>query len=159
MFVDANWAGDARDRKSTSGFLLKFGGGLIAWGSRKQGCVALSSTEAEFVALAEGCRELIWARKLLEEIGEGDFDPTVVYEDNQSVIKMVDSDKTERKSKHIETRFFFTRDLQEKRIIQLWYCPTEEMLADLLTKPLQRVRLEKLRRDIGIHTGLFEEEC
>ncbi|XP_062538227.1 uncharacterized protein LOC134206518 [Armigeres subalbatus] len=57
MFVDANWAGDSHDRKSNSGVFIMFGGGIISWGSRKQSCVALSSTEAEFVALAEGCQE------------------------------------------------------------------------------------------------------
>lgn len=57
MFVDADWAGNYRDRKSNSGHLLLFGGGVVAWGSRKQNCVALSSTEAEFVALSEGCQQ------------------------------------------------------------------------------------------------------
>ena len=151
MFVDADWAGNSRDRKSNSGLLLQFGGGLVAWSTRKQTCVALSSTEAEFVALAEGCQELIWTRRLLEEVGEAAVGPTTVFEDNQSCMKLVDSDKIERRSKHIETRYFFVRDLKEKGTISLKYCPTEDMLADVMTKPLARIKLEKLRSAIGVH--------
>lgn len=159
MFVDADWVGNSRDRKSNSGLLMMFGGGLVAWGTRKQICVALSSTEAEFVALAEGCQELIWTRRLLEEVGEAALGPTTVHEDNQSCMKLVDSDKIERRSKHIETRYFFVRDLQEKGIIRLQYCPTEDMLADLMTKPLARIKLENLRMEIGIRSDQIEEEC
>ncbi|XP_062703556.1 uncharacterized protein LOC134286011 [Aedes albopictus] len=159
MFVDADWAGNARDRKLNSGMILRFGGGPISWCSRKQTCVALSSTEAEFVALAEGCQELVWTKRLLEEIGEATKESVSVFEDNQSCIKLVESDRIERRSKHIDTKFFFVRDLQEKDEIRLQYCPKETMLADLMTKPLQRVRLERLRLAIGIRPDLPEEEC
>lgn len=159
MFVDADWAGDSRDRKSNSGILIMFGGGPIAWVSRKQTCVALSSTEAEFVALAEGCQELVWIKRLVKEIGEDIECPITIFEDNQSCIKLVEGDRIERRSKHIDTKFFFVRDLQKKGIIRMEYCPTESMLADVLTKPLQRIRLEKLRYDLGIRPDLIEEEC
>lgn len=105
--------------------------------------MALSSTEAELVALAEGCQELIWMKRLLEEIGEQSTEAITVYEDNQSCIKLVESDRLERKTKHIETKFFFVRDLHQQQQINLQYCPSEEMLAE--TKPLHRVRLENLR--------------
>ncbi|KXJ69469.1 hypothetical protein RP20_CCG026912 [Aedes albopictus] len=158
MYADADWAGDHRDRKSKSGHLIMFGGGVIQWSSRKQSCVALSSTEAELVALAEGCQELIWTKRLLEDVGVSSSDPVVVYEDNQSCIKLVESDRMERKTKHIETRFYFVRDLHQQRQIDLQYCPSEEMLADLLTKPLHRVRLETLRKQLGVNPDLHEEE-
>ncbi|XP_062533636.1 uncharacterized protein LOC134202634 [Armigeres subalbatus] len=143
MFVDADWAGDSHDRKSNSGVLIMLGVGLISWGSRKQSCVALSSTEAEFVAFAEGCQELVWTKRLIDEIGDGEVTdvPIPVFEDNQSCIKLVEGDRIERRSKHIETKFFFVRDLKEKQIIRMLYCPTETMLVDLMTKPLQRGRL------------------
>lgn len=67
-FVGADWAGDEDDRKAHSGFLLKFGGGLVDWVTRKQSCVALSSTEAEFVALADDCQQFMWYRKLLNDL-------------------------------------------------------------------------------------------
>lgn len=149
-FVDADWAGNEDDRKSNSGFLIKYGGGLISWGTRKQSCVALSSTEAEFVALAEGCQELLWTRKLMAEIKEEQKDPITVWEDNQSCIKMVESDRIERRSKHIDTKHAFTKDLRLQGIIDLRYLPTEDMEADLMTKPLERIKLEKHRKAIGV---------
>lgn len=91
MYADADWAGDHRERKSKSGHLIMFGGGFIQWSFRKQSCVALSSTKAELVALAEGCQELIWTKRLLEDVGVSSSDPVVVYEDNQSCIKLVKS--------------------------------------------------------------------
>lgn len=78
--------------------------------------------------------------------------------DKQSCIKLVEGDQIERRSKHIDVRYFFVRDLQQKEVIKLEYCPTETMLADILTKPLQRVRLETLRRMIGIEPDPIEEE-
>lgn len=71
----------------------------------------------------------------------------------------MEGDRIERRSKHIDVRYFFVRDLQQKEVIKLEYCPTETMLADILTKPLQRVRLETLRRMIGIEPDPIEEEC
>lgn len=151
-FVDADWAGDEGDRKSNSGFLIKYGGGLVSWGTRKQSCVALSSTEAEFVALAEGCQELLWMRKLMDELNEKSANPTVVWEDNQSCIKMVESERMERRSKHIDTKHAFTRDLRLKGIIDLRYLPTTQMEADMMTKPLERVKLERHRNAIGVRS-------
>lgn len=159
MFVDADWASNHRHRKSNSGYLVRYGGGLISWASRKQSCVALSSTEAEFVALTEGCQELSWIKKLLKDFGEDVSNPVPTYEDNQSCIKLVEGDKIEKRSKHIDTKFFYVRELNEEKEIMLKYCPTEMMLADILTKPLHNVRIKTLREKIGILPDLAEEEC
>lgn len=159
MYVDADYAGDCRDRKSNSGYIIKYGGGVIAWGSRKQTSVALSSTEAEFISLAEGCQELIWTKRLLEEMTDEMMKSITVFEDNQSCIKLVEGDRIERRSKHIDVRYFFVRDLQQKHVIKLKYCPTETMIADILTKPLQSLRLEQLRKMIGIMPDPIEEKC
>lgn len=159
MFTDADWAGSHRDRKSNSGFLIRYGGGVICWGSRRQSCVSLSTTEAEFIALSEGCQELTWVKKLLKDFGEDITVPTPIFEDNQSAIKLVEGDKIERRSKHIDTKYFYVRDLHEKKQITLEYCCTEEMLADILTKPLQSNRIKSLREMIGVLPDLDEEEC
>lgn len=149
-FVDADWAGNEGDRKSNSGFIIKYGGGLISWGTRKQSCVALSSTEAEFVALSEGCQELIWLKKLLADLQEERKDPTIVWEDNQSAIRMVQSDRIEKRSKHIDTRHAFTKDLRQKGVIDIRYLPTSQMEADIMTKPLERIKLEQHREALGV---------
>uniref|UniRef100_A0AAG5CP00 Reverse transcriptase Ty1/copia-type domain-containing protein n=1 Tax=Anopheles atroparvus TaxID=41427 RepID=A0AAG5CP00_ANOAO len=158
-FVDADWAGDERDRKSNSGFVFKFGGGIIGWGCHKQKCVALSSTEAEYVSLAECLQEVKWILKLMADVGEQLIGPVLVNEDNQSCIALTKGDRADRKAKHIDTKFNFVKDMVRDGIVQLQYCPTEHMQADLLTKPLQAVKLRQHREAIGIKPFSVEEEC
>lgn len=158
-FVDADWAGDASDRKSNSGYLFKFCGGLIGWGCHKQKCVALSSTEAEYVALAECLQEIKWIQKLMFDVGEQLVLPILVNEDNLSCIALTRGDRAERKAKHIDTKFNFVKDMVRDGTLRLQYCSTEHMEADLLTKPLQAVKLRRLREAIGIKPFSVEEEC
>ncbi|KXJ68033.1 hypothetical protein RP20_CCG006369 [Aedes albopictus] len=153
-FVDADWAGNESDRKSNSGQIIKFGGGVVSWATRKQNCVALSSTEAEFVALSEGCQEVLWMKKLLKDLAEDNSEPIVVWEDNQSCIKMVESDRIERRSKHIDTKHEFTKDLRQRGVIDLRYLPTDKMVADIMTKPLDRIKLERHRESLGVKTSI-----
>ena len=81
-FSDADWAGDINDRKSTSGYLLKISGGAVSWRSKKQECVALSTTEAEYVALASAAQESVWLRKLIAELESPPKGPTTIFLDN-----------------------------------------------------------------------------
>lgn len=81
-YSDADWTQDVEDRKSNNGYLFKFNGDTISWACRKQSCVALSSTEAEYVALAEACQEAIWLQNLLKDFNEEQVQPTVIFEDN-----------------------------------------------------------------------------
>ena len=157
VYADADWAGDRVDRKSNTGFIFMFGG-PISWCARKQQCVALSSTEAEYIALSEACRELLWIRKLMEDVGEKNEDPIIVREDNQSCISMLRSEGGTRRSKHIDTRYNFVQELVKTGVIDVQYCPTQSMIADCLTKPLARVKLELHRRQIGIVSPELEEE-
>lgn len=142
VYSDADWAEDTTDRKSHSGHLFLYNGGAIAWFCRKQTCTAC---EAEYIALAEASRELIWIRKLLKDFDETETKATRVYEDNQSAIKMVKSKEFRNQTKHIDTKYHIVNDLVEKEVIDLRYCPTEEMIADMLTKHLQSVKLRKHR--------------
>lgn len=144
-YADADWAEDKRDRKSNSGFLLQFAGGTISWACRKQTCIALSTAEAEYISLGEASKEIIWMRDLLEDFDEKQTGPTTIFEDNQSCIKMVTNKKYSNRTKHIDTKFHFVKDLVEKNIIQLQYCASENMIADLLTKPLAATKLKALR--------------
>ena len=99
--------------------------------------------------MTEGCQELSWILKLMVDVGVQVPQPVPVYEDNQSCINLVQNGKTER-TKHIETKFFYVRDLHDKKKIIIKYCPTEDMLADLLTKPLAACRQKKLCEGIGL---------
>lgn len=143
-FCDADWAGDRSDRKSKSGYLFKYKGAALSWSSRKQSCITLSSTEAEYVALSEACQESKWLRQLMEDLGEPLTQPITLYEDNQSCIKLVDSEKMRQRTKHVDVRFHFCREMKISGEIDVKYCPGTEMMADGLTKPVAWVKLAKL---------------
>ena len=85
-YADADWAGDINDRRSTSGYLFMMSGAAVSWKSQKQTCTALSTSEAECVALAGAAKEVTWIQQLLEDLYERQCDLTVIYEDNQSAI-------------------------------------------------------------------------
>lgn len=97
-YSDADWGQDLNTRKSNSGFVYFFGG-PISWACRKQTCVAQSSTEAEFIALAEASKECIWLRNVLSDFNAQQTEPTIVYEDNQSCIQLIKQEKIQHANK------------------------------------------------------------
>ena len=99
-FSDADWAGDTSTRKSTSGYLFRLGKSTISWKSTRQSIVALSSTEAEYVALCSAARETVWLRRLLSSIGFKQSFPTVLYEDSQDSIALSKNPKSHHRTKH-----------------------------------------------------------
>ncbi|KXJ62315.1 hypothetical protein RP20_CCG020648 [Aedes albopictus] len=109
--------------------------------------------------MAECLQELQWLRRLLGDLGIRLTLPIMVNEDNQSCIALTAADRTSRKSKHIDTKYCFVKDLVAAGIVSIRYCPTEQMEADLLTKPLGAVKLKQLREAIGILPHDVEEEC
>lgn len=113
--------------------------------------VALSSAEAEYIALAETCQEVVWLRSLLEDFNEKQMQPTIIYEDNQSCIKLVYKEKYSKRTKHISTKYNYVKNLSDTDITRYMYCPTEIMIADILTKPLQQVKLKDLRQRSGLN--------
>ncbi|KAK8935961.1 hypothetical protein KSP39_PZI012924 [Platanthera zijinensis] len=152
-FTDSDWAGDLGDRKSTGGFIFFTGSGPISWSSRKQRTVALSTTEAEYVALNNAACEAIWLLRLKNEI-EGDRggrkEMAKLHCDNSSAIALSKNPIYHSRSKHIDIKHHFIRELLEKKMIELHFCPTGRQLADLMTKPLPRDRFIELRRKIGV---------
>lgn len=135
-YADANWAEDKTTRKSNSGYVFFLNGGVIGWACRKQNCVSLSSTEAEFIALSDACQEIAWLRRLLSDINNECKQSTLLYEDNQSCLKLIKEEKFSNRTKHIDTKFHFVKDYMDKGVVKCEYCPTGLMVADLLTKPL-----------------------
>ena len=149
-YSDADWAGDVGDRKSTSGYMFLFGGGVVSWRSSKQACVALSTTEAEYVALSAAAQEAIWLQQLYSELTNSNIRETEVFEDNQSTICLAKNHQVHGKSKHIEIKYHFIRELVEAGRIKLTYCPSECMLADMLTKGLPISQFKKLCQLAGL---------
>lgn len=149
-YVDADWAGDVADRKSTSGYLVQLGSCPVSWSTRKQLSVALSSTEAEYVAAAYASQEVLWLQQLLSDLGRAVHTPTRVLEDNQGCIKLAVAEGINARTKHIDVRHHHLRDLVNRGVIDLQYCESGAMTADAFTKPLPRPRLEALRQRIGL---------
>lgn len=142
-YTDSNWAGDVDDRKSCTGNVIILANGPfhpISWKSKKQASVALSTMEAEYAALAEISREIVYVKRLLTYMGFEKFikDPVDVYCDNQSAIELSKNAVFHKRSKHIDISFHFTRELVEKKVITVRYLRTESMIADILTKSLSR---------------------
>ena len=124
--------------------------GVITWLSKRQVTVSLSTAEAEYVALCSATQEAIWLRRLLGELGWDQEKPTKIYEDNQGTIAMSKNPVNHSRTKHIDIKYHFVRDAVQNNIIELEYCQTEKMLADIMTKPLARGQFEMLRAKMGI---------
>ncbi|CAL5368349.1 unnamed protein product [Camellia sinensis] len=149
-FTDSDYAGDPDDRRSTSGYVFMMGSGAVSWSSKKQQIVTLSTTEAEFVAAASCACQAIWLRRLLEELHYHQQGPTPVYCDSSSAIKLSKNPVLHGRSKHIDVRYHFLRDLTKDETIDLIYCRSEDQVADILTKPLKLAIFVKLRRLLGV---------
>jgi hypothetical protein len=148
-YSDADWAGNADDRKSTSGGCFYVGTNVVAWMSRKQDSISLSIAEAKYIASGSCCTQLLWMKKLLCDYGFTQ-DTMVIHCDNTSAINISKNPIQHSRTKHIDIQHHFIRDLVESREVALMFIPTENQLADILTKPLDGSRFESLRKAIGI---------
>lgn len=138
-FVDADWGGDRLDRKSYTGYVFFLSGGPVSWRSEKQQSVALSSTEAEYMALTTACKEAIALRRLIVEIGCGDLKtPTVMHGDNLSAQHLAKNPVHHSRTKHIDIRYHFIREVMKEGHVVLEYTSTNEMIADIMTKNLSK---------------------
>ena len=153
-YSDADWAGDIESRRSTSGYVLMLNSGCISWRSKKQRTVALSSTEAEYMALSEATQEAVWLKAFMNEIGEATGnDPLTVYEDNQGAIALAKNPEFHKRTKHIDIRYHFVREKVKDDQVALEYCPTQDMLADIMTKPIPTTQFCTLRTKLGIQAS------
>ncbi|KXJ68121.1 hypothetical protein RP20_CCG005591 [Aedes albopictus] len=109
--------------------------------------------ESEYVALSDAAQEAVWLRRLLAELGHNQQSPTVVNEDNRSFIDFVSLERQNKRSKHIDTRYYHAKDLCARGVIQLCYCPSDNMVVDVFTKPLGPVKLQTFREKLGLRQG------
>lgn len=145
-------AGDRDDRKNTSGYAFMLGSGAISWSAKKQPIVTLSTTEAEFVAATACACQAIWLRRLLEELKFKQIEATKIFCDNDSAIQLSKNPVLHGRSKHIDVKFYFLRDLSNNGTIDLIYCRSEDQVADIFTKALKTESFMKLRRLLGVCT-------
>lgn len=142
-YCDSDYAGDLEARKSTSGHIFMLHGGPIAWSSSLQRITALSSSEAEYISISEALKELLWLRLLLESLGLKQEGETELKVDNQAAIALSRNPEFHRKTKHIGVRFHRIRQEQEARNVIVTYTPSNEQVADLLTKGLAWTKISK----------------
>jgi hypothetical protein len=150
-YSDADYDGCEDTRHSTSGYAFIAYGGAIHWSSKRQSTVALSTTEAEFIAAAGAAREALWIRKLLGDL-EVDFGggALLIYGDNQSALKLIRNPILSLRSKHIDIAHQFVREKEARKAIAFQYISTDLMAADMLTKPVNKSKLVFCMNRLGI---------
>ncbi|KAL0558731.1 hypothetical protein IC582_003313 [Cucumis melo] len=148
-YCDADWAGSADDLKSTSGGCFFLENNLISWLSKKQNCVSLSTAEAEYIAAGSGCTQLIWMKNMLLEYGF-DQDSMTLYCDNMSAIDISKDSVQHSRTKHIDIRHHFIRELVEDKVIKFDNIHSNLQLANIFTKPLDASSFEYLHVGLGV---------
>ncbi len=150
-FTDADFFGDKDNGKSTNGFVIKVGTGAVSWASKLQGVIARSSTEAEFYGASFAGTEVCWMRELLAELGRPVTEPSPLWVDNQSTIQVLNDSVHHSRMKHIPVQEFWIRHkVAKEKVMDVHYCPTEEMPADIFTKALSRALVEQHRSFMGL---------
>lgn len=141
-YVDADWGSDIDDRRSYTGSIIILAKGPISWQAKKQRSVALSTMEAEYMGLSEVMKETIYLKGLLRHMKFTDCidNPTIIYCDNQSAIHLSKNAVNRGRSKHIDLRYHFVKEIQEKGEIEISYIRTDSMTADILTKSLPKIK-------------------
>jgi hypothetical protein len=148
-YSDADYAGCKIDRKSTSGTCQFLGKSLVSWASKKQNSVALSTAEAEYVAAAHCCAQLLWMRQTLKDYGYT-LNRIPLLCDNESAIKIAENPCEHSRTKHIDIRHHFLRDHNLKGDIEISHVRTNDQVADIFTKPLDEKRFCALRNELNI---------
>jgi hypothetical protein len=149
-WTDSDWAQDVDSRRSVGGFVFDVAGGSVSWSSKKQPTVALSTVEAEYMAASNATREAIWLRVLLEDLGFTQGEATTIHADNQGCIALSRNPVSHSRAKHIDIRHHFIRERVENSEVDLKFCSTKDMVADIFTKPLARESFEKFRAALGV---------
>ncbi|GJV50653.1 hypothetical protein Tco_1446394 [Tanacetum coccineum] len=134
-YADADHAGCRDTRRSTSGSAQFLGDKLVSWSSKKQKSTAISSIEAEYIALSGCCSQILWMHSRLTDYGFK-FNKISLYCDNKSVIALCCNNVQHSRAKHIDIRYHFIKEQVENGIVELYFVRTEYQLADIFTKPL-----------------------
>ncbi|PPQ82237.1 hypothetical protein CVT24_012925 [Panaeolus cyanescens] len=156
-YSDANFGTDMHCH-SVSGYMFLAGDGVVSWSSKKQSLITTSSTESEYVALTNACKEVLWLRGLMTEVLGGvglssyvnDLKPTVLYCDNQGAIALSENPVYHARTKHIDIHYHFVRQTIHTGDVKVKHLRTDEMIADIFTKPLARVKFEFFRGLLGV---------
>jgi hypothetical protein len=151
-YSDSDFAGDVELRKSTSGYVFFFAGGVISCQSKRQTLTALSTTEAEYYGLHKAVMEATWLRYIFKELGwtSKDVKRVKIYGDNQASLQLTENPELHQRTKHIAVKYHYIREARAKGRVVFWYCGTNDMAADGLTKPLARVKHQRFVAQLGL---------
>jgi hypothetical protein len=138
------------DRHAISGYAFILNGGAVSWSSKRQPIIALSTTESEYIAATHAAKEALWLRTFIGQVFRPLEAPTILYSDNQSAIALTRDHQYHARTKHIDIRFHFIRWIVENGSIKLVYCPTDEMVADTLTKALPSPKAKHFASALGL---------
>jgi len=149
-YVDADYGGCRDTRRSTSGYVFTMAGGPVTWSSKRQATVALSTVEAEYVAMSRCAQQMVWMHTWLDEVGIEHVIPGVIKGDSRGAIALVKNTKDHGKVKHIDIRHHYIRELVKAETITFKQIPSADNLADLFTKPLARDTHHRLLKNLNI---------
>ena len=133
VYCDSDWAQDRDDRKSVSGWVVKLANGPVSWSSKKQATRSLSTCEAEFIALTEAVKEVLWLTNFLSELNV-DYNTPDIFTDNQASMEWSRNAGQHQRTKHVALKYFFVRDIVRDKIVKVRYISTKENVSDILTK-------------------------
>lgn len=150
-YCDADWAGDQDERRSTTGYAFQLQGGAVSWATRKQPTIALSSTEAEFMSMVAAIQEALWLKRFECEIFISAPKSIQLYCDNQGAIQLATNSTYHARTKHIDVKNYFIREKLAEGVIKLNYRSTKEMIADIMTKPVNHAKLTQFIGQFGLN--------
>ena len=148
-YSDADYAGDCKTRKSTSGMVCMNASAAITWQSKRQQCVALSTTEAEYVSASAATKEIVWMRKLFEDCKILNV-KYVLHVDNMSAIKLIKNPEFHERTKHIDIKYHYVRNAYKDGVMDVEYINTDEQIADIFTKALSKPKFEYFVHMLGL---------
>ena len=148
-YADSDWASDRDSRRSTTGYVFMLNQGAVSWKSRLQPTTAASSVEAEYMSAASATREAMWLRTLMADFDLG-IGAVRIWDDSQGAIGLIRNPIMSDRSKHIDVMHHFVREKEQHGHVSFKYCPTDSMVADMLTKPLPVAQFVKFRLSMGV---------
>lgn len=148
-YWDADWASTTEDCQSTTGWIFKYRGGPVSWKSRRQHTVALSTTEGEYMAMSDATKEALWLKGIVEDLGDDEQSIKLHY-NNMGAGFLSQGGGLPRRTKDIDVRHHFIRDCIRSGEINISYTPTADMVADVLTKPLSRLKHQQAVETLGL---------
>ncbi len=150
-FADSDFATDPDTRRSVSGWCIFLGGKLIAWHAKQQELIATSTAEAEWYSACSASQQVLWTQSVLKELGLQSEGPITIYEDNNACIQFGKNPIHTSRMKHIDVKYFFLRELIQRKLVLLQAVKSEHNVADFFTKVLQaQVREAHIRYIEGV---------